>query len=157
MNSEVEMKLASLYETDYQLWLDETVAQLQSHDFSNIDLENLIEEIESLGKSDKRAIASYLLRLCEHLLKMRYWESERETCFRGWVLEVNNFRSEIGLILKDSPSLRGLLDISFTSAYEKARKNLLKVMPKSADLIPEESNFTVEQALDEDWLPWQPE
>ena len=149
------MKLASLYETDYQLWLDETVAQLQAHDFRNLDLENLIEEIESLGKSDKRAIASYLLRLCEHLLKMRYWESEREMCFRGWVLEVNNFRSEIELILKDSPSLRGLLKVNFTSAYEKARKNLLKVLPQLADLMPEEPSFTVEQALDEDWLPWQ--
>jgi hypothetical protein len=155
MNSEVKMKLASLYDIDYQLWLDETVAQLQAHDFRNLDLENLIEEIESLGKSDKRAIASYLLRLCEHLLKMRYWESEREICFRGWVLEVSNFRSEIGLILKDSPSLRGLLDANFTSAYQKARKNLLKVIPQSADLIPEEPSFTVEQALDEDWLPWQ--
>ncbi len=83
MNSELKMKLLSLYETDYQLWLDQTVAQLQSHDFGNIDLENLIEEIESLGRSDKRAISSYLMRLCEHLLKIKYWEVERKTCFRG--------------------------------------------------------------------------
>lgn len=60
-------KLVSLYDTDYQLWLDQTVAQLQTHDFSSIDLENLIEEIASLGKSDKRSISSYLMRLCEHL------------------------------------------------------------------------------------------
>jgi hypothetical protein len=66
----LELK-SSLYETDYQLWLDQTVKQLRSHDFSNIDLENLIEEIESLGKSDKRAVSSYLMRLCEHLLKMK--------------------------------------------------------------------------------------
>jgi hypothetical protein len=82
MKSEVTVKSASLYDTDYQLWLDQTVARLQAHDFGNLDLEHLIEEIESLGKSDKRAIYSYLLRLCEHLLKVKHWESERVLCFR---------------------------------------------------------------------------
>jgi hypothetical protein len=71
------------------------------------------------------------------------------------VLGINNFRSEIELILKDSPSLKHFLDENFTSAYQKARKSLLKVMPLPTDLIPEEPAFTLEQALDEDWLPWQ--
>lgn len=62
----------ALYETDYQLWLDQTVVQLRTHDFNHLDLENLIEESEGLGKRDKRAIASYLMRLCEHLLKLKY-------------------------------------------------------------------------------------
>lgn len=60
-----------LYDKDYQLWLEQTIAQLQTQDFSDIDLENLIEEIKSLGKRDKRAICSYLMRLCEHLLKVK--------------------------------------------------------------------------------------
>lgn len=157
MNSKAKMKLASLYNTDYQRWLDQTLTQLKAKDFDNLDLENLIEEIESLGKSDKRAIASYLLRLCEHFLKLSYWESEREMCFRGWALEINNFRSEIELILEDSPSLKHSLDENFISAYKKARKNLLKVMPLLTNLVPEEPSFTLEQALDEDWLPWQSE
>jgi len=156
-HSELKMKLVFLYNTDYQRWLEQTAAQLKANDFSNLDLENLIEEIESLGKSDKRAIASYLLRLCEHLLKLKYWEAEREMCFRGWVLEVNNFRSEIELILKDSPSLKQFLEENFTPAHQKARKNLLKVMPLLTDLVSQEPSFTLEQALDEDWLPWQPE
>ncbi len=81
MGSEMPAKLASLYETDYQLWLNKTVEQLRSHDFYNIDLESLIEELESLGKSDKRAISSYLMRLCEHLQKEKHWYSEREMCW----------------------------------------------------------------------------
>lgn len=157
MNSEIKMKLASLYDTDYQRWLDQTVAQLQAHDFGNLDLDNLVEEIESLGKSEKRAISSYLLRLCEHFLKLRYWESERELCFRGWVLEINNFRSEVELILQDSPSLKNFLNENFLSLYRRSRTNLLKVIGQSMDLIPAEPEFTLEQALDEDWLPWQPE
>ncbi len=158
MEPQVQAKSTSLYNADYQLWLEHTVAQLKAQDFSNLDLENLIEEIESLGKSDKRAILSYLLRLCEHLLKLKYWESERELCFRNWILEVNNFRSEIELILKDSPSLKPFLSETFLASYQKARKNMLKAIELPSDFIPQEPEFTLEQALDEDWLPpWQPE
>jgi len=157
MEPQVKAKPTLLYDADYQLWLDQTVAQLKARDFSNLDLENLIEEIESLGKSDKRAISSYLLRLCEHLLKLKYWESERELCFRGWILEINNFRSEIELILQDSPSLKSFVSEAFLAAYQKARKNILKAIELPADFISQAPNFTLEQALDEDWLPWQPE
>lgn len=156
-NLEVNVKSGSLYDADYQRWLDDTIAQLKARNFQAIDVENLIEEMESLGKSDKRAIASYLMRLCEHLLKIAYWESERAAWFRGWVLEVNNFRWEIASILQDSPSLQQFLRANFAIAYQKARKNLVKVVPSFADLLPETPNFTLEQALEEDWLPWQPE
>jgi hypothetical protein len=156
MNSEVKTKLVSLYDKDYQCWLDQTVAQLWSQDFDNLDLENLIEEIESLGKSDKRAISSYLMRLCEHLLKVKYWQSERETCFRGWRLEIRNFRLQIQGILKDSPSLRNHLRENFVVEYQNGRKLLLDGSDLEPLLIPEEPTFKLEQALDEDWLPWQP-
>ncbi len=157
MNSEPKTTMMSLYDIDFQRWLEQTAAQLRAQDFHNLDLENLIEEIESLGRSDKRAISSYLLRLCEHLLKLKYWESEREICFRGWVLEINNFRSEIELILQDSPSLKSFLSETFLLSYQKARKNMLKVIELSSDSIAKEPDFTLEQALDEDWFPWQPE
>jgi len=157
MKPDVRMKLASLYDSDYQLWLDKTVEQLRANDFSNLDLENLIEEIESLGKSDKRAISSYLMRLCEHLLKLKYWETEREMCFRGWDLEVANFRLQIQAILKDSPSLKKHLNENFLFEYDNARKLFLKASKLNTSLTPEEPDFTLEQALDEDWLPWQPE
>ncbi|MBD2325702.1 DUF29 domain-containing protein [Alkalinema sp. FACHB-956] len=156
MQSEVKVKQPSLYDTDYQLWLDQTVAQLKVKDFSQIDLENLIEEIESLGRSDKRAISSYLMRLCEHFLKLRYWESERERCFRGWKLEVANFRLQMQAILKDSPSLKNHLRDNFLLEYRNARKLFLNASELEARLIPEEPEFTLEQVLDEDWLPWQP-
>ena len=157
MEPQVEAKPTLLYDADYQLWLEHIVAQLKAQDFSNLDLENLIEEIEGWGKSDKRAISSYLLRLCEHLLKLKYWESERELCFRGWILEINNFRLEIELILKDSPSLTPFLRETFLFSYRKARKNMLTAIALPVDLIPQDPEFTVEQALDENWLPWQPE
>ncbi len=157
MTSEPKTTMMSLYDLDFQRWLDKTVTQLKAQDFYNLDLENLIEEIESLGRSDKRAISSYLMRLCEHFLKLQYWESERESCFRGWRLEIANFRLQIQAILKDSPSLKKYLCESFLLDYCNGRKLFLKASDWDAHLIPEEPEFTLEQALDEDWLPWQPE
>lgn len=156
MQSKATIKTSSLYNTDYQLWLAQTVAQLQAKEFGQIDWDNLIEEIESLGKSDKRAMLSYLIRLCEHLLKVKHWKSEREACFKGWVQEISNFRLEIALLLKDSPSLKPFLEENFLSAYQKAQKNLLNLTPSTTTLASEVPSFTLEQALDEDWLPWQP-
>ncbi len=142
-----------LYGTDYQLWLEQTIAQLQTHDFGHIDLENLIEEIKSLGKRDKRAICSYLMRLCEHLLKVKYWQQERETCIRGWKLEIRNFRLQIQLILKDSPSLKNYLQENFIQEYQNGRKLFLDATGLKSDMIPADPCFSLEQVLDEDWLP----
>jgi hypothetical protein len=157
MEPQVKAKPTSLYDADYQLWLDQTVAQLKAHNFSNLDLENLIEEIESLGRSEKHAIASYLMRLCEHLLKIKYWEAEREMCLRGWKREVINFRLQIQEGLETSPSLKSFLQDSFAKQYKNGRKLFLNASDLNARLIPEEPEFSLEQALDEDWLPWQPE
>jgi hypothetical protein len=143
----------SLYDVDYQIWLNKTLAQLQSHDFENIDLENLIEELRSLGKSDKNAISSYLLRLCEHLLKVKYWETEREQCIRGWNLEILDFRIQIQERLEDSPSLKFFLQDNFTKQYKNARKLFLQASGLDKAIVPEDPCFTLEQALEEDWNP----
>jgi hypothetical protein len=143
----------SLYDTDYQIWLNKTLTQLQSHDFENIDLENLIEELISLGKSDKNAISSYLMRLCEHLLKVKYWETEREQCLRGWNLEILSFRIQIQEKLEDSPSLRNFLQDNFTKQYKNARKLFLQASGLDTAIVPENPCFTLDQALEEDWNP----
>jgi hypothetical protein len=142
-----------LYDTDYQIWLEQTIAQLQTQNFSDIDLENLIEELKSLGKTDKRAICSDLMRLCEHLLKVKYWQQERETGIRGWTLEIRNFRVQIQLILKDSPSLKNYLQENFIQEYQNGRKLFLDATGLNSDLIPEDPCFSLEQVLDENWLP----
>lgn len=153
----MQAKPMLLYDADYQLWLDHTVAQLKAQDFNNLDRENLIEELESLGRSEKHAISSYLMRLCEHLLKLKYWESERESCFRGWDLEIANFRLQIQEQLETSPSLKSFLKENFFKQYGRGRKLFLKASRLNGSLVPDEPDFTLEQALDEDWLPWQPE
>ncbi|WP_448534273.1 DUF29 domain-containing protein [Parathermosynechococcus lividus] len=157
MEPQFKAKPTSLYNADYQLWLDQTIAQLKARNFSDLDLDNLIEEIESLGRGEKHAIASYLMRLCEHLLKIKYWEAEQETYLRGWKREVINFKLQIQEALETSPSLKSFLQDSFAKQYKNGRKLFLNASDLNASLIPQEPDFSLEQALDEDWFPWQPE
>lgn len=152
MNTLVPRQAGLLYQNDYQLWLTETIGKLRSQDFSSLDLENLIEELESLGRSERNAISSYLMRLCEHLLKIRYWESERDYCLRGWSREVSNFRIAIQRELASSPSLESFLQECFVKEYKNGRKLFLNASGLDPKSIPEQPFFSLEQALDEDWL-----
>ena len=67
------------YETDYYQWTQVMAKALRERDYSRIDWDNLIEEIEDMGKSQKRAIESLLMRLTEHLLKLKYWQTAVRT------------------------------------------------------------------------------
>jgi hypothetical protein len=108
----------NLYDKDFALWIEQTVNYLKSGDFSQVDLENLIEEVECLGRSERHAIDSFLSRLLEHLLKRCY--VNLPDCYRGWEIEIRNFRKEIKRRLKTSPSLkRFMLEIS-PESYEEA-------------------------------------
>jgi len=147
----------SLYGKDYYLWLEQVAKQLQERNFSALDLENLIEEIEDLGRSEKHQLSGYLMRLCEHLLKVKYWEAEREKCFRGWDVEISNFRLQIQKRLKESPSLHQYLQEIFVEEYQNGRKLFLKASGLDTPTVPEKPVFTLAEALTEDWLPWYSE
>ena len=75
MSDDPEMD-CSLYELDYVLWLDHTVNCLRSGDWEGIDRLNLIEELEALGRSERRAVASLLKQILIHLLLYQYWVTE---------------------------------------------------------------------------------
>ncbi|WP_072016280.1 DUF29 domain-containing protein [Leptolyngbya sp. KIOST-1] len=103
------------------------------------------------------SLSSYLMRLCEHFFKLCYWEADRDRRFRGWDLEISNFRVRINLILRNSPSLKRYLEENFLADYASARRIFLKASHFRKETIPEQPWFTLEQVLDPDWLPWQPD
>lgn len=108
----------TLYDLDFALWIEETVNQLKARNLENLDWENLIEEIESLGKSQRKAVRSFLLRLLEHLLKRCY--VPLPDCYRGWEIEIRNFRWELKEEFKDSPSLKPFMLEILTESYQDA-------------------------------------
>jgi hypothetical protein len=137
-----------LYETDYNQWVNETVQQLRERKFDGVDWDNLIEEIEDMGKSQKRALESFLTRLVEHLLKLSYWESEKERNSNHWKSEIVNFRYQIHKRLKESPSLLSELESIYAEIFSVAIKSVSQLFPLEKDTY-----IPLEKTLDNDWFP----
>jgi predicted transposase YdaD len=76
--------LKQLYEIDDSQWLGETISLLRNHQFQQLDLEHLIEELEDLGKEKKNAVASLLEQVIRHLLFLQYWSKEAEYKTTYW-------------------------------------------------------------------------
>jgi hypothetical protein len=139
---------STLYEVDRDRWINQTVYQLRERDFNRVDWDNLIEEIESMSRSDRRALLSLLTRLLEHLLKLSYWQTEKARSGNHWAAEIVNFRAQIQNQLEDSPSLRRQLETMYEKAYPVAIKSVSQLF-----LLPDGAKITLEQALDDDWFP----
>jgi Domain of unknown function DUF29 len=118
----------SLYESDFLQWTTDTVAQLKAHNFEQLDLENLIEEIESLGRTQRKELKSRLLVLLEHLLKRLYINSPDN--YRGWEITINEQRRQLELEIEDSPSLKTIWEESFSTAWRIALKGVRKDYPQ---------------------------
>jgi hypothetical protein len=108
----------SLYDQDILLWVEDTVAKLKAQDFANLDLENLIEEVESLGISQRRELLSRLTTLLEHLLKRLYVNLPDD--YNGWERTIREQRKQIRILLKDAPSLKTIWSRTFIQAWELA-------------------------------------
>ena len=143
----------TLYEQDYYLWIEKTIHLLENNQFSELDLDNLIEEISDMGKSQRQSLKSYLTRLLEHLLKLAYWQSELEYNQRGWKNEIRNFRRAIKRIIADSPSLQPYLIEIFDNSFQEARISWLELSGIAENLVGLAPICTIEQALNEDWFP----
>ncbi len=110
----------NLYDRDYNLWQQQAIAALKNRDSDHLDWENLILEIEEVGKSQKRALKNYTQRLIEHIFKIKYWETEKERNLPHWRIEVRNFREQILDLLADSPSLKNYLSQNYQDWYKKS-------------------------------------
>jgi hypothetical protein len=105
----------TLYDRDYLLWTEETIAKLKARDFEHVDIENLIEEIESLGKSEKQELENRLETLLAHLLKRIY--INMPDCFNGWENTIREQRRRITLRLRKTPSLKNYWDEATDDAW----------------------------------------
>jgi len=143
----------TLYEQDYYLWLLQTSKLLQEGKLNQLDINNLIEEIDSMGRSEKKEVKNRLIVLIEHLLKLNYWQSEKEYNARGWRNTIVEQRLQMNLSLEDSPSLRNLLDEIFLDCYDKARIYTLQKYQLPLDLFPLEPPFSLEDIINSGYLP----
>jgi len=148
--------LSAKYDEDFFAWTEDQARALREagarRENAPVDWENVAEEIESVGKSDRRALESRLTRLIEHLLKLE-WSPAGEPR-AGWRRTVREQRREIALLLEDSPSLRGRLRLE--TAYVGARVDAVDGLREdgvSSEAIPTECPHTLDQVLDAGWWP----
>ncbi|MFW6296284.1 MAG: DUF29 domain-containing protein [Halothece sp.] len=153
MVAESQQRQKQLYETDYHLWILETVKKLQNRELDSLDWENLIDEVSDLSRREKRRLESLLTRLFEHLLKFRYWDCEREGNQNHWKKEIRNFRKQIKKDLRASPSLKGYLSEQFVELYQDARELVSDASGLPLSTFPEQPIAPLEKILDENWLP----
>jgi hypothetical protein len=139
----------ALYNQDYYLWLKTTINQLRAGQFSVVDIDNLIEELESMGRSEKRTVKSLLIRLFEHLLKLKYWDGERERNEGHWKGEIRTFRRQIKDELKDSPSLQPYILEIFDECYKEAKAEASDRTKLPIEIFSLTPIGSLEQVLDE--------
>ncbi len=126
------------------------VKALRQGDWAALDVENLIEEIEALGKSDRRAVKSRLEVLLMHLLK---WQFQPEQRSRSWQATILEQRLRIADILEESPSLKNYWPTVLEAAYAGARRLAAIKTGLALEQFPVECEYTIGQILDEAYLP----
>jgi hypothetical protein len=149
----------TLYDRDFQLWIEQTIRQLQNREFASLDLDRLIDELTDLGKSEKNALKSNLTILLAHLLKLKIQHDAPDTMKGSWYDSVIEHRQRVLDNLSDTPSLQSFLSEAIEKAYPNARKVAIKAgkLAKLGVRMPEESEypttcpFAIEQILDEDF------
>jgi hypothetical protein len=145
---------SDLYTRDYYAWLQDQVRALREHRIEDLDWENVAEEIEGLSNNERRAIESQLARLAEHLLKLQYSRGmSRDYDARGRRVSAKGARFAIQKLLRESPSLRPKLAEMLPDAYYAGRLKALRDPELSEDDLPELSPWTVEQVMDDNFLP----
>lgn len=118
----------SLYESDYLLWTQETIAKLKARDFDHVDFENLIEEIEDLGRSYRDELESRLDVLLSHILKRLYVPLAND--YNGWERTIREQRKQIRRRLEKSPSLKNYLPEVFDNIWQDVIKEVREDYPQ---------------------------
>lgn len=143
----------SPYDRDFYAWTQEQAAKLRARAHNDIDWENVAEEIESVGRSDKREIRSRLEVLLRHLLKWQFQPDRRKS---GWHSTISEQRTQLLSLIEDSPSLRDFPGLEMEKMYRIARMKAHDETGLGLPHFPVDCPYTVEQIFDEEFLPGVP-
>ncbi len=138
------------YQEDFYAWTVEQARLLRSGEFSQLDVENIVEELESMGRSDKREIESRLTVLLAHLLK---WQVQIGFRSRSWSATIREQRDRVRDLLSESPSLRPVASSVRPALYARARRMAADETGLSETAFPVDCPFAADQVLAEDFLP----
>jgi hypothetical protein len=138
------------YDDDFFAWTQEQARLLRTGEFSQVDVENVAEELESMGRRDKRELDSRLEILLMHLLK---WHVQVRMRSPGWQGSIREQRRRIQKLFRESPSLVPSMDGMIPEAYAEARNLAADETGLVETSFPAVCPYTPEQILDDDFLP----
>jgi hypothetical protein len=138
------------YQTDFYSWTQQQVAFLKARQFNELDFDNLIEEIETMGRSEKHALESRLAVLLQHLLKWKYQPERRG---RSWQLTLKEQRIKLAKLLKTNQGLKSELDEILADAYQLAVVKAAKETKFDETVFPAECPWLLSQITHTDFYP----
>ncbi|NJP09859.1 MAG: DUF29 domain-containing protein [Leptolyngbyaceae cyanobacterium RU_5_1] len=140
----------TLYQTDYLQWIETTVKKLRSKHYADVDWENLIEEVEDMGRSERRSLDSNLIVVLLHLLKWQYQPEWRSGSWEGSIVE---HRRRIKKTIKESPSLKPYLESIFAESYTEAVKQAKAETGLPFETFPKQCPYDLAAVMDDEFLP----
>ena len=136
---------SQLYETDFYAWILEQAEFLQQGKWEALDISNLVEEIESLGRQQKQELRNRLGILLGHLLKWDYQPTHRS---KSWRVTIRGQRRDIKRLIDENPSLKPYLNQAISEAYQEGVDLVVKETPLDDKDLPEHCPYTIEQIFD---------
>lgn len=144
----INTNLRDLYEIDENLWLEETINLLKTNRLNELDIENLIEELESVSRRDKARVESLVEQIIIHLLLLQYWSAEYDRNKKHWQLEINTFRHQLEKLL--TTNLTNHLEIKLETMYQYAVKMVSQKTELNLNTFPQNCPYTLRELLDND-------
>jgi hypothetical protein len=142
--------MADLYDTDFYAWTQKQAALLKQNHWAELDLPNLIEEIESLGRQEQRELRNRLSLVLGHLLKWQYQPTNRSN---SWQATLREQRTQVRLLLEENPSLKPYLTEVMLVAYQLAQDLAVRETGLDYTTFPAECPYSLTQALDDGFYP----
>lgn len=143
----------NLYETDFYSWTQEQAKLLRHQQWNQLDLPNLIEEIESLGKQQRAELRNRLNVLIGHLLK---WEYQAKRRSRSWLMTIRVQRRDIQELLEENPSLKPYLEEALQKIYESGRDLAVGETNLPLKTFPDNCPYTLEEIFRDGFYPGEP-
>ncbi|WP_333785257.1 DUF29 domain-containing protein [Thermocrinis sp.] len=159
----IKQDLKQLYEKDFILWIEENLRLIKEGNYEEVDWENLLEEIEDMGRRHLESAVSYAAVVLEHLYKLEHFKVDEKTG-KGWIKSILNARDELELLFENMPSVKGKVETKIDQAWKVAVKNLIKWFRDNEELaekffgkLPSKENFPLECPYSfEDLLSYEP-
>ncbi|EDX76794.1 conserved domain protein, putative [Coleofasciculus chthonoplastes PCC 7420] len=143
-------KSSPAYELDFYGWTQEQAKLLQEQKWSQLDIPNLVEEIEALGRQERQELENRLGILLGHLLK---WEFQPDNRSRSWFATIREQRRRVERLLKKSPSLQPYLPEALENGYQDALDLAVRETSLSYKTFPSKCPYSLDQILNNHVFP----